>query len=61
MHKKFAERVVKILRDKKIKEGTPAATEYVKRVCHGAEPEVWDILKEAQAKAAGWNMEPKKP
>jgi hypothetical protein len=61
MHPKLAERVIGILRDKKLKEGTPAATEYVKRVCHGADPDVWDILRAAQAKAAGWNMEPDKP
>lgn len=60
MHPKLAARAVSILKSKKLAEGTPAATEYVKRLCEGADKEVWETLKAAQAKAAGWDMGTKK-
>lgn len=56
MHRKLADRAVKILKDKKIREGTPAAEEYIRRLCAGAEPEVWNELREAQKTANGWDM-----
>jgi hypothetical protein len=58
VHPKLARRAVIILKDKLQKEGSEAATTYVKRLCHGADGGVWEILREAQAKhsAEGWDM-----
>lgn len=56
MHPKMANRAVKILKSKLLAEGTPAATEYIKRLCEGADKSVWDVLKDAQSKAAKWDM-----
>lgn len=56
MHERIAARVVGILRQKKIAEGSPAAELYIKRLCNGAPAETWGILREAQEKAKGWDM-----
>jgi hypothetical protein len=56
VHERFADRIVTILRVKKIEPGPKAAKAYINRVCKGAPPEIWALLKGAQERAKGWDM-----